>query len=42
MTIGIDIEGVGLVYAQKLQASGISMVDALIKAGATSEGHKEH
>ncbi len=41
MTKVIDIEGVGPVYAQKLQDAGISTVEALLKAGATPEGRKE-
>ncbi len=41
MTKVIDIEGVGPVFAQKLQSAGISTVEALLKAGATPEGRKE-
>ena len=41
MTKLIDIKGVGLVFAQKLQAAGISTVEALLKAGTTPEGRKD-
>lgn len=37
----IEVEGVGPVFALKLQAVGISTVEALLKAGATPEGRKE-
>jgi predicted flap endonuclease-1-like 5' DNA nuclease len=35
------IEGIGLVYAEKLRAAGISTVEALLRAGATPEGRRE-
>jgi predicted flap endonuclease-1-like 5' DNA nuclease len=35
------IEGIGLVYAEKLRAAGIRTVEALLRAGATPEGRKE-
>jgi predicted flap endonuclease-1-like 5' DNA nuclease len=35
------IEGIGLVYAEKLRAAGIGSVKALLRAGATPEGRKE-
>jgi len=31
------IEGIGLVYAEKLRAAGIGTVEALLRAGATPE-----
>ena len=34
------IEGVGGVYAGKLRAAGVGSVEALLRAGATSEGRK--
>jgi len=34
------IEGIGPVYAEKLRAAGIRTVEALLRAGATSEGRK--
>ncbi len=37
----VDIEGIGAVYASKLQAAGIRSVQALLKAGATPEGRKK-
>jgi len=37
----IDIEGVGPVYAKKLEAAGITTVEALLKAGATPKGREE-
>ena len=37
----IDIEGIGPVYAEKLQAIGIRTVEALLKAGATPKGREE-
>jgi predicted flap endonuclease-1-like 5' DNA nuclease len=33
----IDIEGIGEVFAKKLQAAGIDSTEALLKAGATAE-----
>jgi predicted flap endonuclease-1-like 5' DNA nuclease len=35
------IEGIGLVYAEKLRAVGIRSVSALLRAGATSKGRDE-
>ncbi len=35
------IEGIGPVYAEKLRAAGIRTVEALLRAGTTSEGRKE-
>jgi len=35
------IEGIGLVYAEKLRAAGIRTIEALLRAGATPEGRKE-
>ena len=37
----VDIEGVGPLFAQKLQTAGISTAEAQLKAGATPEGRKE-
>ena len=37
----IDIEGIGPVYAEKLQAIGIKTVEALLKAGATFKGRED-
>jgi predicted flap endonuclease-1-like 5' DNA nuclease len=37
----IDIEGIGKVFAKKLQAAGIATTTALLKAGATSQGRQE-
>ncbi len=34
----IDIEGVGEVYAQKLQDAGIKSVEQLLQEGATPRG----
>lgn len=36
-----DIEGIGLVYTQKLQEAGISTTEALLKKGASSKGRQE-
>ena len=41
MTKVNDIEGVGPVYAQKLQEAGVSTIEMLLKVGATPEGRKE-
>jgi predicted flap endonuclease-1-like 5' DNA nuclease len=41
MTKLTKIEGVGPVYASKLQAAGITTVEALLEAGATPKGRKE-
>jgi predicted flap endonuclease-1-like 5' DNA nuclease len=35
------IEGIGLVYAEKLRAAGIGTVEALLRAGARPEGRQE-
>jgi predicted flap endonuclease-1-like 5' DNA nuclease len=35
------IEGIGMVYAEKLRAAGIGTVEALLRAGATPEGRRE-
>jgi predicted flap endonuclease-1-like 5' DNA nuclease len=37
----IDIEGIGEVYADKLQQAGVSSTEALLTAGATPQGRKE-
>ncbi len=37
----IDIEGVGEVYAQKLQAAGIKTVEDLLEHGATPKGREQ-
>lgn len=37
----IDIEGVGPVYAEKLQAAGINTVAELLEKGKTAKGRKE-
>ena len=37
----IDIEGVGEVYAQKLQDTGIKTVETLLEQGATPKGREE-
>jgi predicted flap endonuclease-1-like 5' DNA nuclease len=41
MTKLIDIEGVGPVYASKLEAVGVKDTDALLMLGATPKGRKE-
>jgi predicted flap endonuclease-1-like 5' DNA nuclease len=41
MTKLVEIEGIGEVYASKLQASGIRSVEALLAAGATPKGRQE-
>jgi predicted flap endonuclease-1-like 5' DNA nuclease len=41
MTKLTEIEGVGPVYSAKLQAAGITTVEALLEAGATPQGRKE-
>ncbi len=41
MTKLIDIEGIGEVYAQKLQAAGIATLEALLEQGATPKGREE-
>jgi predicted flap endonuclease-1-like 5' DNA nuclease len=35
------VEGIGEVYAQKLQEAGVTTTDALLKQGATPNGRKE-
>ena len=40
MTKLIAIEGIGDVYAQKLQAAGISTIEALLEKGATPQGRQ--
>jgi predicted flap endonuclease-1-like 5' DNA nuclease len=37
----IDIEGVGVVYAEKLKGIGISTTNALLEKGTTPKGRKE-
>ena len=37
----IDIEGIGPVYAEKMQSIGIKTVEALLKAGATPKGRED-
>ncbi len=37
----IDIEGIGPVYAQKLEAAGIKTTDDLLKEGATRTGRSK-
>ncbi len=41
MTKIIDIEGIGKVYAEKLQAIGIKTVEKLLEKGAEPSGRKE-
>lgn len=41
MTKLIEIEGIGEVYAQKLQAIGIATLEALLEQGATPKGREE-
>jgi predicted flap endonuclease-1-like 5' DNA nuclease len=36
----IDIEGIGPVYAEKLQAAGVSTVEQLLEKGATPKGRE--
>jgi predicted flap endonuclease-1-like 5' DNA nuclease len=36
----LDVEGIGEVYAQKLQDIGVGSTDALLMQGATPEGRK--
>lgn len=40
MTRLSDIEGIGKVYAEKLEAAGISTTEELLKAGSTPNGRK--
>jgi predicted flap endonuclease-1-like 5' DNA nuclease len=35
------IEGIGPIYAQKLQAAGVSTVEALLESGSTPKGRRE-
>ncbi len=37
----VDIEGIGEVYASKLDAAGITTQEKLLEAGATPKGRKE-
>jgi predicted flap endonuclease-1-like 5' DNA nuclease len=37
----VDIEGVGPVFAAKLEAAGVKDTDALLKMGATPKGRQE-
>ena len=37
----IDIQGVGPVYAEKLQAAGVNKVSELLERGKTAKGRKE-
>lgn len=37
----IDIQGVGPVYAEKLQAAGVNKVSDLLEKGKTAKGRKE-
>jgi predicted flap endonuclease-1-like 5' DNA nuclease len=41
MTNLLEIEGIGDVYARKLQAAGIQTVEALLEHGATPQGRQE-
>jgi predicted flap endonuclease-1-like 5' DNA nuclease len=41
MTNIVDIEGIGKVYADKLEAAGITTVEALLERGATPKGRQE-
>ncbi len=36
----VDVEGIGAVYAEKLQTAGIKDTDALLEKGATAAGRK--
>jgi len=40
MTSIIDIEGIGSVFAKKLENAGVKSVEALLKAGATPKGRE--
>jgi len=40
MTTLAEIEGIGAVYAGKLQTAGVRSVEALLASGATSEGRQ--
>jgi predicted flap endonuclease-1-like 5' DNA nuclease len=37
----VDVEGIGVKYAGKLQKAGVSTTDALLKAGKTPKGRKD-
>ena len=37
----IDVEGIGKVYAEKLNEAGLNTVEALLKMGASPQGRKE-
>jgi predicted flap endonuclease-1-like 5' DNA nuclease len=37
----VDVEGIGPVYAKKLNEAGIKTTDDLLKAGATAKGREE-
>ena len=41
MTKLLDVEGIGAVYAEKLQAGGISTTETLLEKGATPKGRVE-
>jgi predicted flap endonuclease-1-like 5' DNA nuclease len=41
MTKLVDVEGIGPVYAAKLQGAGISSAEALLEKGAAPKGRKE-
>ena len=41
MTKLIDVEGIGPVYAAKLQGVGVGSAEALLEQGATPKGRKE-
>jgi predicted flap endonuclease-1-like 5' DNA nuclease len=41
MTKLVDIEGVGPVYAGKLEKAGVATTEELLKVGATPKGRKE-
>ncbi len=41
MTKLIDIEGIGDIYAQKLEEVGITSIEALLEQGATPQGRVE-
>ena len=37
----VDIEGIGEVYAQKLQAAGLTTIEKLLEKGASPKGRQE-
>lgn len=41
MTKLLEVEGIGMVYADKLKAAGVGSLEALLKMGATPKGRKE-